>query len=52
MKISPGWPKQNIFLKIKNASQKIFITNFLVSDVFIKNVIFSMLLLSKSSGVG
>jgi hypothetical protein len=22
MKIGPGWPKQNIFLKIKHASQK------------------------------
>jgi hypothetical protein len=28
--------------KIKNASQKI-LTNFFVSEVFIKNVIFSML---------
>jgi hypothetical protein len=30
------------FFKIKNASQKI-LTNFFVSEVFIKNVIFSML---------
>jgi hypothetical protein len=34
MKISPGWLKQNIFLTIKNASQKI-LTNFFVSEVFI-----------------
>jgi hypothetical protein len=33
-----------ICLKIKNASQKIF-KNFVVSEVFIKNVIFSMLLM-------
>jgi hypothetical protein len=39
MKISPGWLKQNIFLKSKIASQKI-LTNFFVSEVFIKNVIF------------
>jgi hypothetical protein len=32
------------FLKIKNASQKIS-TNFFISEVFIKNVIFNMLLL-------
>jgi hypothetical protein len=32
MKRSPGWLKQNIFLKIKNASQKIL--NFFVSEVF------------------
>jgi hypothetical protein len=32
------------FLKIKNASQKI-LTNFFVSEVFIKNVIISMLLM-------
>jgi hypothetical protein len=32
------------FLKIKNASQKI-LTNFFVSEVIIKNVIFSMLLM-------
>jgi hypothetical protein len=44
MKISPGWFKQNIFLKIKNASQKIS-KNFLVEEVFIKSVIFSMLLM-------
>jgi hypothetical protein len=31
-------------LKIKNASQKI-LTNFFVSEVFIKNVIYSMLLM-------
>jgi hypothetical protein len=30
IKISPGWLKQNIFLKIKNASQKI-LSNFFVS---------------------
>jgi hypothetical protein len=39
MKISRGWLKQNIFKKLKNASQKI-LTNFFVSEVFIKNVIF------------
>jgi hypothetical protein len=44
IKISPGWLKQNIFLKIKNASQKM-LTNFFVSEVFIKDVIFSMLLM-------
>jgi hypothetical protein len=44
MKISPGWLKQNIFLKIKNALQKI-LTNFFVSEVFIRNAIFSMLLM-------
>jgi hypothetical protein len=44
MKISTGWLKQNIFLKNKNASQKI-LTNSFVSEVFIKNVIFSMLLM-------
>jgi hypothetical protein len=43
MKISHGWLKQNIFLKIKNASQKIL--NFFVSEVFIKNAIFGMLLM-------
>jgi hypothetical protein len=32
------------FLKIKNASQKI-LTNFFVSVVFLKNVIFRMLLM-------
>jgi hypothetical protein len=42
MKIRPGWLKQNIF-KNKNATQKI-VTNFFVSEVFIKNAIFSMLL--------
>jgi hypothetical protein len=35
MKSSPGWLKQNIFKKIKNASQKI-LANFFVSEVFIK----------------
>jgi hypothetical protein len=44
LKISPGWLKQNIFLKIKNAAQKI-LTHFFVSEVFIKNVIFNMLLM-------
>jgi hypothetical protein len=44
MKVSPEWLKQNIFLKIKNASQKI-LTNFFVSEVFIKNAIFTMLLM-------
>jgi hypothetical protein len=44
MKINPGWLKQNIFSKIKNASQKI-LTNFFASEVFIKNVIYSMLLM-------
>jgi hypothetical protein len=44
MKIKPGWLKQNIFLKIKDASQKIF-KNFFASDVCIKNVIFSMFLM-------
>jgi hypothetical protein len=44
MKISPGWLNQNISLKIKNASQKI-LTNFFVSEYFIQNVIFSMLLM-------
>jgi hypothetical protein len=43
MKLSPGWLTQNIFKKIKNASQKI-LTIFFVSEVFLKNVIFSMLL--------
>jgi hypothetical protein len=33
------------FLKIKNASQKKILTNFFVSEVFIKNVIFRMLLM-------
>jgi hypothetical protein len=42
MKISPGWLKQNIFLKIKN---KKILTNFFVSEVFINNVIFGMLLM-------
>jgi hypothetical protein len=32
------------FEKIKNASQK-FLTNFFVSEVFVKNAIFSMLLM-------
>jgi hypothetical protein len=36
MKISPGWLRQNILLIIKKASQKI-LTNFFVSEVFIKN---------------
>jgi hypothetical protein len=44
MKISPRWLKQNIFLKIKNASQNI-LPNFVVSGVLIKNFIFSMLLM-------
>jgi hypothetical protein len=44
MKISPGWLKQYIFKKIRNASQKI-LTNFFVSEVFIKNGLFSMLLM-------
>jgi hypothetical protein len=44
IKIIPGWLKQNIFLKIKNASQKVR-TNFFVSEVFLKNVIFNMLLM-------
>jgi hypothetical protein len=44
MKISPGWLKQNIYLKIKNASQK-NLTNFFVSEVFIENVILGMLLM-------
>jgi hypothetical protein len=35
LKLSPGWLKQNIFLKIKTASQKI-LTNFFVSKLFIK----------------
>jgi hypothetical protein len=38
MKISLGWLKQNICLKIKNAWQKI-LTNFFVLEVFIKNAI-------------
>jgi hypothetical protein len=42
LKIIPGWLKQNICLKIKNASQNI-LTNFFASEVFVKNVIFSML---------
>jgi hypothetical protein len=33
-----------IFLKIKNALQKI-LANFFISEIFIKNVIFSMLLM-------
>jgi hypothetical protein len=37
-------PKQNIFEKINTTSQKIG-TNFFVSEVFIKNVIFGMLLM-------
>jgi hypothetical protein len=44
MKISPGRLRKNIFLKIKNASQKIW-TNLFASEVFIKNVIFNMLLM-------
>jgi hypothetical protein len=44
MKINPGWLKQNIFKKIKNASQKI-LTNFFVSEVFVKNANFSMLVM-------
>jgi hypothetical protein len=36
--------KLNIFLKLKNASQKI-LTNFFL-EVFIKNAIFSMLLMT------
>jgi hypothetical protein len=44
MKKSPGLLKQSIFIKIKNALKKI-ITNFFVSEVLIKNVIFSMLLM-------
>jgi hypothetical protein len=44
MKLSPGWLKQNIFEKIKNALQKV-LTNFFVSGVFIENVIFSILLM-------
>jgi hypothetical protein len=44
MKISPEWVKQNIFCLITNASQNI-LTNFLVSEVFIKNVIFIMVLM-------
>jgi hypothetical protein len=35
MKINPGWLNQNIFLKIKNASQKIF-TNLVVSGFSLK----------------
>jgi hypothetical protein len=38
-----SWMVKANFLKIKNASQKI-LTNFFVSEFFIKNVIFSMLL--------
>jgi hypothetical protein len=44
MKISIGWLNQNILLKIRNASQKI-LTNFFVSEVFIKNANLSMLLM-------
>jgi hypothetical protein len=45
MKLSPGWHiKAKYFLKIKNALQKI-LTNFFLSEVFIKNVIFSMILM-------
>jgi hypothetical protein len=45
MKISTGWLKQNIYKKkIKNTSQKI-LTSFFVSVVFIKKVIFIMLLM-------
>jgi hypothetical protein len=43
MKIRHGWLEAKYFLKIKNASQKI-LTNFFVSEVFIKKVIFRMLL--------
>jgi hypothetical protein len=37
MKKSPGWLKQNICLKIKNASQKI-LTYLSVTHVFIKQI--------------
>jgi hypothetical protein len=52
MKISPGWLKQKAFLKMKNDLQ-IILTNFFVSEVFIKNVIFCVIkfLLSKSPGM-
>jgi hypothetical protein len=36
--------KAKYFLKIKNASQEILI-NYFVSEVFIQNVIFSMILI-------
>jgi hypothetical protein len=40
----PWMVEAKCFLKIKNASQKI-LRNFLVSEVFIENVIFGMLLM-------
>jgi hypothetical protein len=43
MKISLGWLKQNIFKKSKMPGKKL--TNFFVTKVFIKHVIFSMLLM-------
>jgi hypothetical protein len=39
-----GMPKAKYFLKIKNASQNI-LTNFFVSEVLNKNVIFNVLLM-------
>jgi hypothetical protein len=36
MKISPGWLKQNIFLKIKNASQKNLYTLFCLRGFHLK----------------
>jgi hypothetical protein len=42
LKISPGWLKQNIFEKSKMPRKK-SVKDFFVSEVFIKNVIFSML---------
>jgi hypothetical protein len=43
MKISPGWLKQNIFKNQKCLAKSL--TNFFASEVFIKNVIFSMRLM-------
>jgi hypothetical protein len=44
MQISPGWLKQNIFLKIKNASQNIS-KIFFTSGVSHKNLIFNVFLM-------
>jgi hypothetical protein len=43
MKISPGWIKQNVFKKQKCLAKNLI--NVFVSEVLIKNVIFSWLLM-------
>jgi hypothetical protein len=43
MKISPVWIKQNVFKKQKCLAKNL--TNFFVSEVLIKNVIFGWLLM-------